>query len=149
MLEYGSSLIKIGSNYSARCQQSRGTCISRIREAELWNHGAHQRSRSNLLFRPPPLPPPTTFKGPSCGSAVHLQERGLLTFSVQHEIPATFPAYPGDQNRRQLIVLAGCAPSTPAISTTHAVAGRADASFALAAATCSTDCVARGSRGSA
>ena len=36
MLEYGSSLIKIGSNYTARgCQESRSTCISRIRATEL------------------------------------------------------------------------------------------------------------------
>ena len=104
MLEYGSSLIKIGSNYTARgCQESRSTCISRIRATELeprrscvsfalWRTSAPP---FKLLFRPSPCPPPSTFKVPSCGmkpsssviylSRLPLQERGLLTFSTKYQ----------------------------------------------------------------
>jgi hypothetical protein len=144
MLEYGSSLIKIGSNYTARgCQESRSTCISRIRATELeprrscvsfalWRTSAPP---FKLLFRPSPCPPPSTFKVPSCGMKTKLfrnlpvqtSSAGAWFAHVQHEISATFSTHPGGRTRRQLVILAGCAPYTPPIATTRAVADRADA----------------------
>jgi len=112
MLEYGSSLIKIGSNYTARgCQESRSTCISRIRATELeprrscvsfalWRTSAPP---SKLLFRPSPCPPPSTFKVPACGMKTKLSRNlpvqtssaGAWFAHVQHEISATFSTHPG------------------------------------------------------
>ena len=99
--------------------------------------GAHHRPQFKLLFRPSPCPPPSTFKVPSCGMKTKLfrnvpvqtSSAGAWFAHVQHEISATFSTHPGGRTRRQLVILAGCAPYTPQISTTRAVAGRGDAQF--------------------
>ena len=146
MLEYGSSLIKIGSNYTARgCQESRSTCISRIRATEL---EPRRSCVSFALWRTSP-PAVQTFVSPvAMPTTLHLQSAFVrdenqalpqctcpdflcrsVVCSRSDVISATFSTHPGGRTRRQLVILAGCTPYTPPIATTRAVADRADAQF--------------------